>query len=404
MPANQTYHGLVLNLQDALLILEGIRLDYLPKVQRRLNDFERKCIVAGSIYAWNENELGMKRWTDGKSWLASKVKGPFLIYQEHDGSRNVKPNGLIKQSFSLTTKQDEKFHLIAYYDPADRAKGITTGKIPSQDPSLLKLQLDPSVYLNDFLHYGSGANNQPHLTVNTSNVGAQNSSSTLLSLQSYMHPQSSHSSFSYTPSSSMNSVPTLKSTGQSSAGNYMGYNQQQVYHTLSQPAYYCPPLIMSYQYVPTNTPQASYQYPQHQQQQVYMQLMPVPGQQYAYGMPTMGGPEDAYSQRASVGSVINGLPTPALSTASSRFSFSAAPTPTTVSAQYSSTSPLTAVPKSSVESPTFAYAKNTPSSPQSIPSPSLSRPAQVYPTMKADNSALAGPMYGVPQVSQICGS
>ena len=57
---NQTYYGLVLNLQDALLILEGIRLDILPKVQRRLNDFERKCIVAGSIYAWNENALGIK--------------------------------------------------------------------------------------------------------------------------------------------------------------------------------------------------------------------------------------------------------------------------------------------------------------------------------------------------------
>lgn len=398
LPANQTYHGLVLNLQDALLILEGIRLDVLPKVQRRLNDFERKCIVAGSIYAWNENELGMKRWTDGKSWLASKVKGPFLIYQEHDGSRNVKPNGLIKQSFSLTTKQDEKFHLIAYYDPADRAKGITTGKIPSQDPNLLKLQLDPSVYLNDFLHYGSGANGQHPLTVNT-NVGGGSALQ-----QNYMHqpPQLAHGSFSYTPSSSMNSVPTLKTTTAQPSSNYLGYNQQQVYPPQSQPAYYCHPLIMSYQYVPTNTPQTSYQYPQLQQQQVYMQLMPVPGHQYAYGMPTMG--DDAYAQRAPVGSVINGLPTPALSTASSRFSFSAAPTPTTVSAQYASTSPLNAVPKAPVESPTFAYAKNAPSSPQSIPSPSLSRPVQTYPTMKADNSALAGPMYGVSQVSQVCGS
>lgn len=366
---NQTYHGLVMNLQDALLILEGIRLGVLPKVQRRLNDFERKCIVAGSIYAWNENELGMKRWTDGKSWLASKVKGPFLIYQEHDGTRNVKANGLVKQSFSLTTKQNEKFHLIAYYDPAERAKGIPTGKIPSQDSNLLKLQLDPSVYLTDFLHYGVGT-------------------SSLLPLQSYVQ-QTQTSYPASTPSTNMS------------------YNGQMYSAPQQQPAYYCHPSMMSYQYVSNNAMQSSsptYSYPQ--QQQVYMQLMPTHGPQYAYGFPTMNSMEQEYGQKGSVSSVISGLPTPALSSANSRFSFSSAPTPSTASAQYASVSPVNTNPKSSLESPTFSYSKNTPHSPQSIPSPSLHRSALGYPLAKVEpNPALAGPMYGVAQSNgQVCAS
>lgn len=375
---NQTYHGLIMNLQDALLILEGIRLGVLPKVQRRLNDFERKCIVAGSIYAWNENELGMKRWTDGKSWLASKVKGPFLIYQEHDGTRNVKANGLVKQSFSLTTKQNEKFHLIAYYDPAERSKGVPSGKIPSQDANLLKLQLDPSVYLTDFLHYGAGA-------------------SSLLPPQSYVQ----QTQMSY-PTSTPGSANNMNSQSMMSYNGLMYSAPPQ-----QQPAYYCHPSMMSYQYVSNNAMQASsptYSYPQHQQ--VYMQLMPTHGPQYAYGLPTMSSMEQEYGQKGSVSSVISGLPTPALSSANSCFSFSSAPTPTTASAQYTSVSPINTNPKSSLESPTFSYSKNTPNSPQSIPSPSLHRSALGYPPAKLENnSAMAGPLYGVSQGNaQVCSS
>lgn len=148
----ETYHGLILSLQDALLVLEATRLKLLPNVRRRLNSIERKQILEGLVFAWNESECGMKRWTDGKYWLASKVKSPFLTYQEYDETRNVKPNGLVKQIFSLTTKQGEKLHLVAYYDPEKRSKGTVTGDVPSQDSKLLKLRLDPLVYLNDIIH------------------------------------------------------------------------------------------------------------------------------------------------------------------------------------------------------------------------------------------------------------
>lgn len=146
----ETYRGHILTLQDALLVLEATRLNLLPQVKRRFNDVERKLISPGSVYAWNEMQCGMKRWTDGKNWLASKVKGPFLTYQEYDESRNLKIHGLVKQSFSLTTKQNEKLHLIAYYDPQDRARGIG-GNVPSQDEFFAKLRFDPSVYLHEIL-------------------------------------------------------------------------------------------------------------------------------------------------------------------------------------------------------------------------------------------------------------
>lgn len=133
------------------MILEGTRRKILPDVKRRLNDEERKQICAGAVYVWNESECGMKRWTDGRIWLASKVKSPFLTYQEFDETRKVKKNGLTKQIFSLTTKQNAKLHLIAYYNPTERLKGHFDDATPSKDPILKTLSLDPEIYLNDVL-------------------------------------------------------------------------------------------------------------------------------------------------------------------------------------------------------------------------------------------------------------
>lgn len=149
--AQRTYFGLILNLQDALLVLEGTRCLILPCVKRRLNSEERQHICAGAVYVWNENECGMKRWTDGKIWLASKVKSPFLTYHELDESRNAKDNGLIKQIFSLTTKQNTKLHLIAYYSPLRRMDGYLVDRTPSNDPSLSMLSLHPEIYLSDII-------------------------------------------------------------------------------------------------------------------------------------------------------------------------------------------------------------------------------------------------------------
>lgn len=144
----ETYHGIVRTPADAIKLFEACRLGLLPRVQRRLSEKERQSIRSGSVFVWDEREAGMRRWTDGKSWSASRVSGSFLTYREMEGKRGggfgtsrrsagktpdsgrgsddasddgepdgyrYKADGLMKQSFSITTSQGQHLHLISYY-------------------------------------------------------------------------------------------------------------------------------------------------------------------------------------------------------------------------------------------------------------------------------------------------
>ncbi|KAG8759845.1 hypothetical protein FRC12_009678 [Ceratobasidium sp. 428] len=51
--------------EDALLILEAARRGLIPRVTRRLVDRERRMITSGSVFVFDEDESGIKRWTDG---------------------------------------------------------------------------------------------------------------------------------------------------------------------------------------------------------------------------------------------------------------------------------------------------------------------------------------------------
>ncbi|KAG5938015.1 hypothetical protein E4U59_004038 [Claviceps monticola] len=144
----ETYHGYVRTPTDAIKLFEACRLGLLPRVQRRLSEKERQSICSGSVFVWDEREAGMRRWTDGKSWSASRVSGSFLTYREMEGKRGggfgnarrgngkspdsgrgsdedhddgepegyrYKADGLMKQSFSITTASGQHLHLISYY-------------------------------------------------------------------------------------------------------------------------------------------------------------------------------------------------------------------------------------------------------------------------------------------------
>lgn len=124
----------------------------------------------------------MRRWTDGKSWSASRVAGSFLTYREMEGKRAVtdlphqtsrapgqsgdesdenqdshetqkyeitesykyKVDGLIKQSFSITTSEDQKLHLISYYGRS-YPDNIHL-RPPTQDPTLMHIQIPRGLY------------------------------------------------------------------------------------------------------------------------------------------------------------------------------------------------------------------------------------------------------------------
>ncbi|KAL9063930.1 MAG: hypothetical protein Q9157_008024 [Trypethelium eluteriae] len=173
----ETYHGIVRTPGDAIILFEACRQGLLPRVQRRLSEKERQSIRSGSVFVWDEREAGMRRWTDGKSWSASRVSGSFLTYREMEGKRGggfpsqkrgnskdgnkdagsdadmaddgpdgyrYKPDGLMKQSFSITTQSGQHLHLISYF--ARTHPEAQELKQPSQDPHLNKIRPPKGMY------------------------------------------------------------------------------------------------------------------------------------------------------------------------------------------------------------------------------------------------------------------
>ena len=136
---------------------------------------------------WDEREAGMRRWTDGKSWSASRVSGSFLTYREMEGKRGggsnafappvttpagrspnpdsdsdgmeaegpdgyrYKADGLMKQSFSITTATHQKLHLISYYARA-AAHCHQILPQPTQDPALKHIRPVKGMYPESTVH------------------------------------------------------------------------------------------------------------------------------------------------------------------------------------------------------------------------------------------------------------
>lgn len=186
----ETYNGHVRTPADAILLFEACRLGLLPRVQRRLSEKERQSIKSGSVFVWDEREAGMRRWTDGKSWSASRVSGSFLTYREMEGKRGgnnfgpplaavsragktpdstrgsdsdldmaaedgpdgyrYKPDGLMKQSFSITTSSGNHLHLISYYSRAHPTASNLTS--PTSDAQLRGIRPQKGMYPESTVH------------------------------------------------------------------------------------------------------------------------------------------------------------------------------------------------------------------------------------------------------------
>lgn len=82
-PLVPTFHGFVSNSMDGLMLFEACLSGKLHHVPRRPHDRERaQLIKSGSIFIYEENASGIKRWTDGVAWSPSRILGNFLIYRE----------------------------------------------------------------------------------------------------------------------------------------------------------------------------------------------------------------------------------------------------------------------------------------------------------------------------------
>lgn len=73
------FKGLIATTQDALLVFEAARRGMIPRVTRRLVESERGMIQSGAVFIFDENESGIKRWTDGYVWSPSRILGNFLV-------------------------------------------------------------------------------------------------------------------------------------------------------------------------------------------------------------------------------------------------------------------------------------------------------------------------------------
>ncbi|PYH48213.1 camp independent regulatory protein [Aspergillus saccharolyticus JOP 1030-1] len=78
-----TFMGYVATTQDALILFEACLTGVLHHVPRRPHDRERSHLVrSGSVFIYEENSSGIKRWTDGVTWSPSRILGNFLVYRE----------------------------------------------------------------------------------------------------------------------------------------------------------------------------------------------------------------------------------------------------------------------------------------------------------------------------------
>lgn len=78
----ETFFGPIEDTADALRVFELCRQGRLGRVRRRLHEKERRLIRSGSVFVFDEQESGIRRWTDGRLWSPSRILGNFLIYRE----------------------------------------------------------------------------------------------------------------------------------------------------------------------------------------------------------------------------------------------------------------------------------------------------------------------------------
>ncbi|KAH9850293.1 Gti1/Pac2 family-domain-containing protein [Lenzites betulinus] len=179
------FEGFVDTTMDALRLIEAARRGLIPRVTRRLNDFERRTMIkSGAVFIFSVEESGIKRWTEGLAWSQSRISGNFLLYREvadrsartanqfadlpgyspaghmPEPHLSYKPRGLIKKVIALvrfmkpppdfarqqtiTVKIDgSDYHLISYYTQEDLATGLL--RRPTSRSDLMAIDIPPEL-------------------------------------------------------------------------------------------------------------------------------------------------------------------------------------------------------------------------------------------------------------------
>ncbi|KAJ7907482.1 Gti1/Pac2 family-domain-containing protein [Mycena leptocephala] len=156
-----SFYGAVETTMNALRLVYAAHLGIIPRMTRRLSDFERGTMIeSGAVFVYSVEESGITRWTDGLLWSPSRIFGNFLIYREineltdtpecthrnhrlQTGQHIFKPNGLIKKTITVAIEGSD-FHLIWYYTAADQRSGKLKG--PTSCPDIMSLSMEPCLF------------------------------------------------------------------------------------------------------------------------------------------------------------------------------------------------------------------------------------------------------------------
>ncbi|KAJ7744981.1 Gti1/Pac2 family-domain-containing protein [Mycena maculata] len=171
----------VRNAHDAHVVFEATRQGFLHPVTRRLDENERAQVKSGNVFVWLEDDHapGLKRWTDGRVWSQSRMREPFLFYDEKTGDSSDSPDpsfqtyrfvdgvsrggpsssavshqerstnihrGLVKQAYSAwvvsPNSMPRKWHITAYFRYDDLPHIPTVDR----DPCLGKIIVPVGLY------------------------------------------------------------------------------------------------------------------------------------------------------------------------------------------------------------------------------------------------------------------
>ncbi|KAK4223703.1 Gti1/Pac2 family-domain-containing protein [Podospora fimiseda] len=169
--------GIIKDTFGAAKVIELVYRGEIQHLSRRPSDAERERVIkSGTIFVYESEATGIHRWTDGRKWSPSRIKGNFLVYRETVGDDNkpgqkrkakskkphqslqistghslmptkestapegvseeewrevvgsltdsydFKKNGLVKKTISMTIGK-KTHHIVNYYDPVEAAKG-----------------------------------------------------------------------------------------------------------------------------------------------------------------------------------------------------------------------------------------------------------------------------------------
>jgi hypothetical protein len=142
--------GFVKTINDAETLIEACRQGDLHFIHRRPRPSEQPH--SGCVFVFEEKASGIRRWTDGRRWTASRILGDFVIYGEMEAGRkespttkpgsppqlvedetserdfqlygplaksfNFPPEGLIKKAICVKDA-GHAWHVVSYYRPVD---------------------------------------------------------------------------------------------------------------------------------------------------------------------------------------------------------------------------------------------------------------------------------------------